>query len=276
MIQRQKIVRKIHALDRELEESERKVSTCTSSSVTSARKAMDSMKETRSQLVSDLVYTLYFPNQLKYVSLFASNDGKSEINMTKARTLALAEWERTKTDGSGDRVEHVLAGKPMADEGKSDVNEHENIVIETKTRKTTPEKNQRLTKPHVLITDESNKKRSRKKEDSDSFDKVNDKNKKQKLTELASEPPLALSEGRAAEVDSFFLEGSTSGSEHPPAYHAVSTKNTVHRKNFSNPQDINQNRPFKTSQHFKRNGANGAPLHKQELRLQKWQAKQSH
>ena len=233
------------------------------------------MKESRSHLVSDLVYTLYFPNQMKYISLFAGNDGKSEINMLKARTLALAEWERTKTDGSGDRVEHVLSGKPMADEG-NDSNEHEQAVSETTFRTTTADKNQRMTKKNVA--DGSIKQRSRKHEDSDSMDRGDDKSKKRKLSELApeqTEPLLSLSEREASEEDSFFLEGSASGSDHPPANHAVSTKNAVHRKNFSNSKGNSKDRPFKSSQHGKRNGANGAPLHKQELRLQKWQAKQS-
>ena len=258
-------MRKIHALDREIEENERTLGSTSSSSVISARKTIDVLKETRSQLLSDLAYTLYFPNQMKYISLFAgNNEGKTVLHMLKARTLALAEWQKNKEEG-GDRVEQVLAGKAMTDESSN-------------------------------VADSGKKERRRKREDPDSSDRSKEKTKRKKMTEFPTDPPSSekttavlvepgavavgssllpcalpsrkkestrsLKESSiATEDDSFFLEGSANGSsELPTVSPAVSTRNAG---------------KWKKSPTHGRNSANGAPVHKQQIRLQKWQAKQS-
>jgi hypothetical protein len=101
--ERQKFVRKIHQINKEIDESK-----------DDAKKSQ--MEETRKQLMEKLAYVLYFPNSMKYIAEFVPAKGgdveQTEKLRAKAKALALDAWESDKRMGHVDRLTHVLQQTP--------------------------------------------------------------------------------------------------------------------------------------------------------------------
>ncbi len=255
-------MRKIHVLDRQLAESD--------VNATNYQTLLDA----RTGLMSDLAYIIYFPNQMKYVSVFACDDKdtdrKSERSRLKARNIALAEWNNSKANGAVDRVERVLSGEQL---------EVSNQPATQKRRRDSSSISDE--QQQSLGTDEQDTSANRKK--SKSSEPV------QKTNASVESPSTSANASAVEEEDSFFLEGSVGGDDSA----AASTMKTNHNARSSSSgrkggfrqtsysASVNDDRKSyaqkKTSRRNDTN-SNDAPMTKgaikQNLRLQRWQTKQ--
>lgn len=257
--QRQKVVRKIHVLDRQLAESN--VNTANYQTLLGAR----------IDLMSDLAYIIYFPNQMKYVSVFACDDKdldrKSERSRLKARALALAEWNSTKASDAVDRVERLLSGEQL------DVS---NQPITQKRQRDSP-----------TISDE------REQLSQDTTEKGTKPNRKKgkpsEPEQKADCPYTSANASIVEEEDSFFLEGSGGVDDSAaapfmnPNYSARSsstgTKGGFHQSSHvASVKGQRKSYAQKTASRRNDMNPNDAPMTKgaikQNLRLQRWQTKQ--
>jgi hypothetical protein len=241
-VERQKVVRKIHAVDKKLADG-----------ALVANDDREQLVDARSALVHDLAYILYFPSSMKYISLFgavdAENDSKSHRKQQEARKIAIAEWERVKSNGEDDRVERILSEKRADD------------ATDTTDAATSEGPKKRKFADATRSVDDSNS--------SGQYDGRREKKPRVSSTSGRNAPlPTTADTTPSAEgdpsVDDFFLE--TSGGDdgtHQPV-------------GGRNPQRNHTTRPTSSfgKQRQKGRGSSNTPgAHKQQLRLQKWQEK---
>lgn len=97
-IERQKLVRKIRSIDQQLATGKEGID-------------HDTLSSSRSSLMEQLAYVLYYPKEFKYVALFAESEetvGKNEKLRLKAHKLAVEQWRNDTATGAQDRVMRVI------------------------------------------------------------------------------------------------------------------------------------------------------------------------
>ena len=238
-VERQKVVRKIHAVDKKLADEAQAV-----------HEDRDELVGTRGDLVHDLAYILYFPSSMKYISLFeaaeAADDSVSQRKQQEARKLAIAEWERVKTNGEDDRVQRILSEKHAGDAKDTGVPKKRKLMDAAWS----PDNS------HPVGASDAAPERG------DGGGK-----KEQRKSSTAERTPAAPSAAAVPSlvedglVDAFFLE--TSGGD-------GGTQPSADR----NPRNY-PTRPSAFGKHRQkgRGSSDSAGAHKQQLRLQKWQEK---
>jgi hypothetical protein len=100
--ERKKVTRRIHSIDNELQAA-------AAAAASSKDDRSVKLQQEKYCLLQDLAYIMYYPRNMKYISLTAKDgqpdDATSSSNRAKARVLALASWEEDQQ--VGDELQHA-------------------------------------------------------------------------------------------------------------------------------------------------------------------------
>ena len=275
-VERQKVVRKIHALDASQSDS------C-------------NLTSSRNQLLEDLAYILYFPKKMKYLSLYAKDEDDKQNNQrilklkAIARSEAIETWGKDKHDNNQDRVSLVLNGQ------QSNHSDNENHYSESSKHSIDHNINE---SKEIPIATTSLISRKRVNEESKVLIKkttikeltgYDHKKAKMKNIEEPITPTLVVNEEENNDADPFFLEEedkAVSNSSNTLNFslgtdnrNSKTGRSSIHHsdsRNDSNWRSNNRIQPSRGSirgNHSKTvsTSRSNNPDHKQNQRLQRWQ-----